>query len=134
MNTNFGLIGYPIIFLTAALAACAGNQVHKTVFIQSDPRSCAPRLLGSFAVPTEKVARSIYLAVYQGVADKQNPESAIDVAKNLSRNGWKIVVVDDGDKWEVFPENDALQGLAGGGFSTTIEKCSGRVLAAGYAR
>ena len=118
----------------ASLGACADTVISGAPVRNEGPASCEPRLLGGYAVPTEKIAKAIYLAIFQGREDRENPQRNEDVEKSLKENGWRVVAVSDGGSWEVFIEHDALMGLAGGGFAATMDKCSGRILYAGYIR
>jgi hypothetical protein len=71
-------------------------------------------------VPTQEVAKEIYLAVAQGRGDKVDPANLIRVD-------------DDGDHWSVFQfpaDLSSGQIVRGGGtLEMTIAKCDGSILA-----
>jgi len=98
------------VVLVCAKSACADQ-----------PQVTCDKVAGMIAgpiVPTEEVAKEIYVAVARGRGDKIDSEDLIKVK-------------DDGDHWSVFQwSSDAYSGSRGGGMlEMTIAKCDGSILA-----
>lgn len=117
------------------VGSCSSMTSNSELSLYGKGSRCESSPIGRPLVPTEEAAKEVYMAIYKAFVLSETGSSGANALLTFRNAETRLLTTEEDGVWhvtDILPGSENLAG--GGGFGVSLNKCDGRVIAAGYVR